>query len=132
MKQAKLTGLAHIGIKTQDIKKSIEFYTELGFTLDAEFDFGTKLGFMSLGTCLLELIEPADKAGLPVAEDGPVAHVAIECENIDALVANFKAKGFIDAGAEVKTSEHILDGIKNIFFRGPSNEYLELVEYHNR
>ena len=61
---AKLTGLAHIGIFTADLDKSVEFYKSLGFTVDADSCPGPKLVFMSLGTCLIELICPPDASAL--------------------------------------------------------------------
>ena len=50
---AKLTGLAHIGIFTADVDKSVAFYESIGFHKDAESIPGPRLVFMSLGTCLL-------------------------------------------------------------------------------
>ena len=61
-KPAKLLGLAHIGIYTKDLEASKAFYTKLGFRLDGESCPGAKLAFMSLGSCLLELIQLADPA----------------------------------------------------------------------
>ena len=127
---AKLTGLAHIGIFTTDLDKSVKFYESSGFKKDAENDIGTKLAFMSLGTCLLELICPPDpEKVLARPADGLIGHVCIECEHIDELVADYKARGIIPANAEVSYNEKILGGIKNIFFDGPSGESIELFGY---
>ena len=131
MKEARLTGLAHIGIKTDDVQKSIAFYKELGFTLDNYEDIGAKLGFMSLGNCLIELIEPADKETLKGLKEGIVAHVAIECENIEGVAEKLKAKGYVDQEASINTMG-ILGGVKNLFFKGPSGEELELFDYYTR
>lgn len=131
MKEAKLTGLAHIGIKTSDLQKSIAFYKELGFAMDGTEDVGAKLGFISLGNCLIELIEPADKATLQGLTEGIVAHVAIECTNIEGVVDGLKQKGYIAPDATINQMD-ILGGVKNIFFAGPSGESLELFDYFNR
>lgn len=130
-KPAKLLGLAHIGIYTKDLEASKAFYTKLGFRLDGESCPGAKLAFMSLGSCLLELIQPADPAA-QLPGDGVVAHVAIECTGIDELVTSLKAQGLVPQQAQVSTSDNILDGIKNIFFPGPSGESIELLDYYRR
>lgn len=127
---AKLTGLAHIGIFTANIDRSIAFYESLGFTKDAQCAPGPKLVFMSLGTCLLELICPADLSELDKRNaNGWIGHICIECTHIDDVVADFKAKGIVPADANVSYSAEILGGIKNIFFDGPSGESIELFDY---
>ncbi len=126
---AKLTGLAHIGIFTPDFDKSVAFYKELGFTLDNECDIGTHLGFMSLGTCLLEIIAPQDKERANRPANGIIGHVCIEVKGIDEFVAEYKKKGIIPEDAKVMFNEKILGGIKNIFFDGPSGESIELFDY---
>ena len=127
---AKLTGLAHIGIFTADLDASVAFYKQLGFKVDAECAPGPRLTFMSLGTCLLELICPPDPAALEKRNpNGWIGHVCIECHHIDEVVADFKARGIIPETAQVSYSDKILGGIKNIFFDGPSGEAIELFDY---
>ena len=134
VKKAELTGLAHIGVFTQDLETSIAFYKKLGFKEDARSMAGTtKLGFVSLGTCLIELIQPADAEAVQArCKNGIVAHICIECTGIKDVVDGFKAQGLIPADAQATQNDEILDGIKNIFFDGPSGESIELMEYFNR
>lgn len=124
-----LKGLAHIGIYTPDIEKSIAFYKTLGFSLDDRAEPHAKLAFMSLGTCLLELIQPAELDRLDGRGEGIIPHIAIECVQIEAFVEQLKAKGLAPADAAVHEVKNILGGIKNLFFHGPSGETLELFEY---
>lgn len=124
MKEAKMTGLSHIGIYTKDMDSAIDFYKRLGFTLDAECKPDVRLAFLSLGSCIIELIEN-DKEW-PV--EGLIPHIAIECENIDDLVDNLKQRGFIKEDVSVCFNPGILGGVKNIFFDGPSGERLELFD----
>ena len=133
-KQAQMVGLAHIGIFTKDAEASKTFYQKLGFKVDAESNNGgTRLLFMSLGTCLLELIQPADLSSVDARpSNGIVGHVAIECTGIDELVEGFKAQGLIPQDAKVSTADNILGGIKNLFFDGPSGESIELFDYYTR
>ena len=128
--EAKLTGLAHIGIFTADVEKSAAFYESIGFRRDAESNPGPRLVFMSLGTCLLELIQPANLAELDRrTANGWIGHVCIECTHIDDVVAEFKARGIVPQDAQVSYNADILGGIKNIFFDGPSGESIELFDY---
>lgn len=127
---AKLTGLAHIGIFTADLEASVAFYEKLGFKKDAESCPGPRLAFLSLGTCLLELICPPDASALAKRNaDGWIGHICIECHHIDRVVADFKSRGIIPEDAQVAYNEKILGGVKNIFFDGPSGESIELFDY---
>ena len=129
-----LLGLAHIGVFTKDAEVSAAFYRKLGFTVDAQSgNGGTRLVFLSLGSCLLELIQPADVSSVDARPtDGIVGHIAIECTNIDELVKGLKAEGLVPESAAVSTNDNILGGVKNLFFQGPSGESIELFDYYKR
>jgi len=123
--KSNITGLAHIGIFVKDINKSIDFYKRLGFILDNEEQTptGTRLAFLSAGTCLIELVGVGEERTA-----GVVDHIAVTVDNIEQAVANAKANG-IDIDASLIMSLPILGGIKNIFFTGPDGERLEFFEY---
>ena len=125
MNEGKITGLAHIGIFVRDIDKSIDYYKRLGFIVDNEENVGIRLAFLSAGSCLIELVEKTD---LPPRQSGPVDHVAVAVDNIDAAIKNANANG-IEIDASQINSLPILGGIKNVFFEGPDGERLELFEY---
>ncbi len=129
--QGRVIGLHHIGVKTADMEASVRFYEMIGFAneLSKTLPNGTKLAFMRAGSCVVELIGPADKAQVAaLATDGIVAHIAIEVRNIEALVDEYKAKG-IKFDAEAPGAVALFaNGSKNIFFRGPNKEHLELFE----
>jgi len=125
MEKGKITGLAHIGVFVKDMDKSIDFYTRLGFTLDAEEKPSIRLAFLSAGTCLIELIEQKD---IPKREAGVVDHIAMVVDNIEAAIENAIAKG-INIDASTISQVSILGGVKNVFFDGPDGERLEFFEY---
>lgn len=127
--QDELVGLAHIGIYTRDLDASIVFYRELGFSLDGISQPGARLGFMSLGTCVVELIQPEDLSRLDGLSGGIIAHFAIDCRGIDTAVEKLREKGIIDKEAVIRGSDRIAGGIRNIFFTGPSGERIELFEH---
>ena len=122
----KITGLAHIGVFVQDIDKSKEFYTKLGFTLDNEETVGEmKLAFLSAGNCLIELVAPPNH---PARQAGVVDHIAMTVDNIEGAIKNAIANGITIDPSKVSTIP-ILGGVKNVFFDGPDGERLEFFEY---
>ena len=129
----KYVGLAHIGVYTKDVDASIAFYEKLGFKLDARREGPSRIAFVVLGSCTIELIQPGDPAKVDATPaDGRVAHIALEVQNIEEAVEALKAEGIVEKEAKVNTMPDFLDGVKNIFFRGPSDEYLELFDFYNR
>ena len=127
MSTGKVTGLAHIGIFVKNMDVSLDYYKRLGFTLDKEENMGIRLAFLSAGNCLIELVE---QTTLPPREAGPVDHIAMVVDDIEAAIKNANANGIdIDAG-EIATVP-LLGGIKNVFFAGPDGERLEFFEYLN-
>ena len=130
--QGEIIGLAHIGVHTDDLEKSIEFYRDvLGFTVDhiAEIRGGAvKRGFLVQGSCVIELIH---NPGMEVAANrqaGIIDHIALGVKDISPLVKRLEAKG---VAYETKEPGHVdlKNGAKNIFFQGPSGERLEFFEY---
>lgn len=128
---AGLKGLAHIGVFTGDMEKSLDFYcNKLGMEHYYSCDLGkTLLRFVRAGSCIIELIQPDGYAGGRPA-DGIVAHIAIEVEDIRSVVADLKAKGVQFSTEDVAVLPVLFPtGSTNIFFTGPNGESLELYEY---
>lgn len=95
--------LNHVGVATPSIAKSIETYRDLmGATVIGEpFDLpaqGVKVCFIDTPNTQIELIEPYDDTS-PIAgflrknPAGGQHHVCFEVPDINAAVAEFKAKG---------------------------------------
>jgi len=127
-----MKGLAHIGIHTDKIDESIEFYTEiLGFELTHRKDMpnGTRLAFVDVGGLVVELVQPADTSGVKERKAGIIDHIAIEVDDIDKVIQNLKEKGVEFNTPEKNVNKHLFDGISNIFFKGPNGESLELFQY---
>ena len=126
MSKGKIEGLAHIGIFVKDMEASIGYYKKLGFTLDKEESFGNlELAFLSAGTCLIELVKP-EEYSKRVA--GPIDHIAVVVDDIEAAVANACANG-INIDASKIAFAPVLGGIRNVFFEGPDGERIEFMEY---
>ena len=109
-------GLHHIGIMTDDPKKCAQFYIDnLGFRPYYTMAMGPMtIEFVELGGMVIEFVGSG-------ARDvhGIVDHIAIEVQNIEALVAELKAKGIAMGEREnrrhaqllpQRLQEHLLPG----------------------
>ncbi len=123
-----IKGLVHIGVFITDIERSKKFYGEiLGFTLDTTHELpGAHIAIMSAGTCILELVEIVGEAQYP---EGVVNHIAMEVEDLAQAMKELAAKGIKFDTAEPVVDEKMCGGVTYIFFRGPDNEKIEILQY---
>ena len=122
-----ITGLAHIALFTKDLETSIKFYECLGGKVTGQADVQKPLGtnhikIVSMPGFDLEIIEPHDGTDV-TALGGLFPHIAIEVNDIDAAIADFR--GGVDKAADLP----IFGGIRNAFFIGPNGEQLELLQH---
>ena len=128
-----LTGLAHIALYTKDMEASLKFYEMLGGVVTGQADVKKATGtnhikLVQLPGFVLEIIEPHD--GSPVtAEGGLFPHIALEVDDVDAMVADLRAAGIDNFRTPEPNSMPIFGGIRNIFFYGPDGELLELLQH---
>lgn len=125
--------LAHIAIYTPDMERSIAFYETLGAecTMRGSVQKPTgvnQLAMLTLTNFEIELIQPGD-GKIPDGE-GVIPHLAIEVENLPLVVNEMHVMGL----GEFCTEEPIempdlFGGLRNIFFKGPSGEMIELIEH---
>ena len=78
------TGVQHIGIPTNDIDKTVDFYHKLGFetafeTVNEEAD--EKVVFLKLGTLVVEAYENH----AAVLRAGAIDHVALDVKDIEEI-----------------------------------------------
>lgn len=127
------TGLAHIALYTKNLEASVKFYTGLGglVTGHAEVKKATgtnRITMVQLPGFFLEIIEPHD--GSPVTPEGGLfPHIAIEVDDIDAAIIELKSIGINSFRTETPMDLPIFGGIRNIFFKGPDDEQLELLQH---
>lgn len=127
--KGKINGLGHIGVFISDLERSIAYYTDmLGFEcyhkVDIEDSGGvTKIAFIRNGSCTIELVQKPDASQKP---DGPIDHIALDVDDVDAAMANLKAKGIVFETDEPVFLPTILNGVKYALFRGPDGEHLEI------
>ncbi|MFH1134868.1 MAG: methylmalonyl-CoA epimerase [Pseudomonadota bacterium] len=95
----KIKRIAHIGVAVSDTDKTSSFYTDmLNLGLDRQETLGElKISFIPVGETNLELVQSTTPEGVMakhVTKRGEgVHHIAYEVEDIDAALAELKAKG---------------------------------------
>lgn len=128
----KMEGFAHIGLFVNDIERSLKFYTEkLNFKLIWESvnqcdDGDVLVKFIQNGDSVIELVQfpkPIQR------EDGWFDHIAMNVEDIDAVIAELEKTGIaFEEGSYTHAPQTFEKGSKWVMFRGPDNEHLELNE----
>ena len=78
------TGLQHIGIPTNSLDASMEFYQGLGFELFFKTD---RVIFMKLHGLLIELYESEDLS----RKSGCIDHISINVKDVESLFEQMKS-----------------------------------------
>lgn len=123
-----LTGIQHIGIPTNDIKKTIAFYKELGFetalqTINKEAD--EKVVFLKLKTLVIETYE--NKAAK--FESGAIDHVAIDVNDIEEVYQYISEKKLNTTNDTIHFLPFWKNGVRFFTIEGPNMEKIEFSQY---
>ena len=84
MLREQLNGIQHVGIPTNDIEATIEFYGKLGFEVALQTvneEANEKVAFLKLNNLVIETYE--NKAAK--MESGAIDHVAIDVKDIEKV-----------------------------------------------
>lgn len=118
------TGLQHIGIPTNDLNQTIDFYQSLGFELAHRTANGDEqVAFLRLGDLTIETYQNFKAAKI----NGAVDHIAINVTDVD------EARRIADSmGLEVIEEGQLPfweNGVKYFTILGPNREKLEFNQY---
>lgn len=122
-----LTGIAHIGIPTNDLSKTVSFYKQLGFIPVLETvneAAGERVAFLQMGNLMIETYEnhsAAEKAGA-------IDHVALNKNDIEAAFAAAKAAGMPLLHTEIQFLPFWENGVKFFIVEGPNKERVEFCQ----
>jgi lactoylglutathione lyase len=118
--KTKITGIQHVGIPTNDIGKSMQFYRSLGFEpvwQTVNPNNGEAVAFLQLGNLVMEIYENRQAAG----KSGAIDHIALNVTGIDLLFENM-----LDEKVQyLPFWEH---GVKFFTILGPNGEKIEFCE----
>lgn len=118
------TGLQHIGLPTNDMEKTLEFYTALGFEVAYQTMLnGEPVAFLKLGDLVIETYQN----GKAVGASGAVDHIAINVTNVIEArrIADSMNLNVIEEGE----LPFWVNGVKYFTILGPNQEKLEFNQY---
>ena len=120
------TGVQHIGIPTNDINKTIEFYHALGFETVLRTVNGTEeVAFLQLHNLMIETYQNHQAK----MEYGAIDHIAIDVKNIEDLFDTIKEAGtFTMLDNQVNSLPFWENGVKFFTIEGPNKEKIEFCE----
>ena len=122
------TGVQHIGIPTNDIDKTVDFYNKLGFetafeTVNEEAD--EKVVFLKLGTLVVEAYE--NRAA--VLRAGAIDHVALDVKDIEEIYQYINQAGLNTTQDSIHFLPFWENGVKFFTIEGPNKEKVEFSQY---
>lgn len=120
-----ITGIQHIGIPTNDIQATKDFYHSLGFTTDFETDNnGEKVAFLRLNNLVIETYQNGQAA----MQSGAINHIAIDVKNIDEVFGLVKSLGVEMGDNSVNALQFWENGVRFFTIVGPNKERVEFCE----
>ena len=123
-----LNGLQHIGIPTDNMEATVQFYEKIGFeqTLftvnEAE---NMRVAFLQLNTLMLEIFE---KSGMRESE-GAIDHIAIDVLDIDKVYRIINEEKLNTKNDSIHFLPFWDNGIKYFIIKGPNGESIEFSQY---
>lgn len=119
------TGVQHIGIPTNNIDKTIEFYHTLGFhTALRTVNGAEEVAFLQLHNLVIETYQNHQAA----MTYGAIDHIAIDVKDIDNLFETVKATGLTMLDKQVNSLPFWEHGVKFFTIEGPNREKIEFCE----
>lgn len=121
-------GLQHIGIPTNDIEATIQFYEKLGFEValrTVNEEAGEPVAFLKLHSLVIETYE--NKAAK--MESGAVDHVAIDVKDIEKVYELVNQAGLNTTQDTVHFLPFWDNGVKFFTIEGPNKEKIEFGQY---
>ena len=123
-----LNGIQHIGIPTNDIEATIDFYETLGFKIafhTVNEEAGEKVAFLKLNTLVVETYE--NKAAK--MESGAIDHMAIDVKNIEKVYEMINQAGLNTTNDVVHFLPFWENGVKFFTIEWPNKEKVEFSQY---
>ena len=123
-----LNGVQHIGIPTNDIEKTIDFYQALGFEIAFRIvneEADEEVAFLKLNTLVVETYE--NKAAK--MEAGAIDHMAIDVKDIEKVYEMINQAGLNTTNDTVHFLPFWENGVKFFTIEGPNKEKVEFSQY---
>ncbi len=122
---ARVTGIQHIGLPTNDLKKTIEFYKGLGFEVIFETTIPTHyVAFLQLKNVCFEAFQAIAGPEAP-GKGGAIAHICLDVDDIEATWEAVKAAGYTPIETEIAGLPYFEKGVRFFNITGPNGETIE-------
>ena len=118
------TGVQHIGIPTNDLDKTVEFYKKLGFEIAFEA-VEEKVAFLKLGSLVVETYENHEAK----MEYGAIDHVALDVRDIEEIFQYINEAGLNSTQDMIHFLPFWENGVKFFTIEGPNKEKVEFSQY---
>lgn len=119
-----VTGYQHVGIPTEDMEATKQFYEALGFqSIYETTNNGGLVRFFSYGDILIETYE---KAGCAQVR-GAIDHIALAVNDIEAVTEQAREQQFhiVEGPTTLPFWEN---GVRYICIEGPNHEIVEFLQ----
>ncbi len=119
-----LTGLCHIGIPTNDMEATIDFYKTIGFTIALDTinqEADERVVFFQLNNLVLESYQNNNA----VMKRGAVDHIAINVTDIESVYADILEKNLTMLDSEIRFLPFWEKGVRFFNIEGPNKEVIE-------
>ena len=123
-----LNGVQHIGIPTNDIKKTIEFYQKLGFEIayhTVNQEANEEVAFMKSGSLVIETYENK----MAKLQAGAIDHVAIDVKNVEKVYELINQLGLNTTQDTIHFLPFWENGVKFFTIEGPNKEKVEFSQF---
>lgn len=121
-----MTGIQHIGIPTNDIRKTIEFYHKLGFETALETVNGDeKVAFLKLNNLVVETYENKNAK----MEAGAIDHLAIDVADVEAVYNEIVKRELNTTNDDIHFLPFWEKGVRFFTIEGPNKEKVEFSQY---
>ena len=125
---ARITGIQHIGLPTNDIEATIKFYETLGFEVASTCDLPTdKVAFLKLKNICIETYESKEGA-CAKGFDGAIDHVSVDVDDIEAALEAVKAAGLVPINDEIEFLPFWEKGVRFFKVLDPNNAPVEFCQ----
>lgn len=122
-----VVGIAHIGLPTNDLERTVAFYKGLGFEVIMETyneKAKEKVAFLQIKNYCIETFENHQA----VMADGAYQHVALDVEDIETIYGEICRKGYQVITDGIEQLPFWEKGVKFFMIKGPNEERIEFCQ----
>lgn len=119
-----VTGVQHLGLPTNDIETTIQFYKSLGFEValrTVNEAANEQVAFLRLKNLVIETYQNNAAVGKP----GAIDHVALDVDDIERVFSVIKDGGYTMLDQEIQFLPFWTNGVRFFTILGPNGEKVE-------